>query len=218
MVTGNTYRHPAVLANMGATVDQIAQGRLDFGIGAGWSPIEHAMYGVSLPSAAERIQRLSEACEVIRRLWTEEIAQFDGVYYHLANGRCEPKPVQRPHPPFVIGGGGEKRALGVVTRYANIWNFEVAPDEMFTAEPIERFVRKSAILDEHCASVGRDPAEIRRSVQLFAEPTRARAVREMLKSFIAAGATHLILMLRAPYPDNVAHQLAEDVIEPVLHS
>jgi F420-dependent oxidoreductase-like protein len=218
MVTGNTYQHPGALANLGATVDQIAQGRLDFGLDAGWSPIEHAMYGIPLPSAAARIQRLSEAYGVIRKLWTEEIALFDGIYYHLANARCEPKPVQQPHPPFVIGGGGERRTLGVAARYANLWNFEVAPDETFTAEPIERFVHKSAILDEHCASVGRDPAEITRPVQSVADPTRAPAVREMLRSFIAAGATRLILILRAPYPDNVARQHAEDVIEPVLHS
>jgi alkanesulfonate monooxygenase SsuD/methylene tetrahydromethanopterin reductase-like flavin-dependent oxidoreductase (luciferase family) len=153
----------------------------------------------------------------MRRLWTEEIAQFDGVYYQLVHARCDPKPVQQPHPPFVIGGGGEKRTLGVVARYATMWNFAVAPDEMFTAEPIERLRHKTAILDERCASVGRDPAEITRSVQLCAAPNRAPAVREMRRSFIAAGATHLILTLRAPYPDNVAQQLAEDVIEPVLH-
>ena len=106
MVTGNTYRHPAVLANMGATVDALSHGRLDFGIGAGWHEHEHAMYGIPLFAPGERIRRLGEACDVITRLWTEPVATYDGRYYRLAAATCEPKPVQKPHPPFVIGGSG----------------------------------------------------------------------------------------------------------------
>src|SRR5262245_9149383 len=106
LVTGNTYRHPAVLANMAATVDQIAHGRLDFGIGAGWNELEHTMYGMPLYSPGERIRRLGEACEVIRRLWTEPVATFEGTYYQLHDARCEPKPVQHPSPPILIGGSG----------------------------------------------------------------------------------------------------------------
>jgi alkanesulfonate monooxygenase SsuD/methylene tetrahydromethanopterin reductase-like flavin-dependent oxidoreductase (luciferase family) len=83
MVTGNTFRHPALLAKMAATVDHIAHGRLDVGIGAGWMPEEHAMYGIALPAPAERIQRLDEACVVLRRLWTEEVSTFEGTYYAL---------------------------------------------------------------------------------------------------------------------------------------
>ena len=111
MVTGNTYRHPAVLANIGATVDHISHGRLDFGIGAGWNELESNMYGIPLYTPGERIRRLGEACEVIKRLWTETVANFDGKYYQLKDARCEPKPVQKPYPPFVIGGSGEQLTL-----------------------------------------------------------------------------------------------------------
>jgi alkanesulfonate monooxygenase SsuD/methylene tetrahydromethanopterin reductase-like flavin-dependent oxidoreductase (luciferase family) len=100
MVTGNTYRHPAVLANMAATVDHIAQGRLEFGIGAGWYEREHCAYGIPLYSPAERIERLEEACQVIQRLWTQTVVTFEGRYDQLREARCEPKPVQKPHPPF----------------------------------------------------------------------------------------------------------------------
>src|SRR5579871_1248322 len=123
MVTGNTYRHPAVLANMGATVDVISHGRLDFGIGAGWNELEHTAYGIPLPRPGERIARFAEACEVIKLMWTETVANFDGKYYQLKDARCEPKPVQKPYPPFVIGGSGEQLTLRVVAKYASVWNF-----------------------------------------------------------------------------------------------
>ncbi len=103
MVTGNTYRHPAVLANMGATVDIISHGRMDFGIGAGWNEIEHTAYGIPLYSPAERIGRLAEACELIRLMWTETAPDFDGKYYQLKKAYCEPKPIHKPYPPFVRG-------------------------------------------------------------------------------------------------------------------
>src|SRR6266571_4890086 len=108
MVTGNTYRHPAVLANIGATVDVISHGRLDFGIGAGWNELESNMYGIPLYMPGERIRRLGEACEVIKRLWTETVANFDGKYYQLKDARCEPKPIQKSYPPFVRGGTQNK--------------------------------------------------------------------------------------------------------------
>src|SRR5262249_15055234 len=139
MVTGNTYRHPAVLANMAATVDQIAHGRLDFGIGAGWNELEHAMYGMALYSPGDRIRGLDEACKVVRRLWTEPVATFEGRYYQLHEARCEPKPVQQPSPPIVIGGSGEQLTLRVVAKHANIWNF--------AGGPVEQFIYKNAVLD-----------------------------------------------------------------------
>jgi len=120
MVTGNTYRHPAVLANMAATIDNISRGRLDFGIGAGWNELEHEMYNIPLYAPGERIHRLGEACEVVKRLWTETPANFDGKYYQLKNAYYKPKPVQKPYPPIVISGGGEKLTLRVVAQYADI--------------------------------------------------------------------------------------------------
>jgi alkanesulfonate monooxygenase SsuD/methylene tetrahydromethanopterin reductase-like flavin-dependent oxidoreductase (luciferase family) len=116
MVTGNTYRNPAVLANMGATVDIISQGRLDFGIGAAWNEMEHTAYDIPFYTTAERIKRLDEACTLIRRLWTEPQVDFAGQYYTLRGAYCNPKPIQQPTPPFVIGGSGEKLTLRVVVR------------------------------------------------------------------------------------------------------
>lgn len=207
MVTGNTYRHPAVLANMGATVDIIAHGRLDFGIGAGWNELEHSWYGIPFYTTGGRIRRLAEACEVIRRLWTETTVDFAGRYYQLQGARCEPKPVQKPYPPFVIGGGGEQLTLRVVAQYADIWNF--------AGGPVEQFRHKSAVLDQRCAAVGRDPAAIRRSVQLAVEPDDLAATREALRGYIRAGASHLVLMLRPPYPADIIRRLATEVVEPL---
>ena len=152
MVTGNTYRHPAVLAKIAATVDVISNGRLDFGIGAGWNEYEHASMGIPLYKPGERIRRLDEACEIIKRLFTEPTVDFDGRYYQLKDARSEPKPVQKPYPPFVIGGGGEQLTLRVVAKHANIWNS--------TSGSVDEFRHKVDVLHQHCAEIGRDPKEI----------------------------------------------------------
>src|SRR6266487_2995225 len=207
MVTGNTYRHPAVLANMAATVDIVSQGRLDFGIGAGWNELEHTAYGIPLYKPGERIHRLGEACEVIKLLWTQTITDFDGKYYQLQGARCEPKPLQKPYPPFVIGGGGEQLTLRIVAQYASVWNF--------AGGSTEEFQHKNTVLDGHCAAIGRDPAEIARSVQLVVNPADLSAVRTTTQSYIEAGANHLILNLRYPYPEGIVHRLAEEVAGPL---
>ncbi len=208
MVTGNTYRHPAVLANMGATIDIISNGRLDFGIGAGWNEREHTAYGIPLYAPGERIRRLGEACEVIRLMWTEQAPTFEGKYYQIKEAYCEPKPVQKPYPPFVIGGSGEQLTLRVVARYAAIWNY--------AGGSIEDFKHKNEVLDEHCAKIGRDPEGIERSVQLVVNPQDWESTRQNTRNYIDAGATHIILNLRAPYPQNIAQSLAREVIEPML--
>ena len=205
MVTGNTYRHPAVLANMGATVDIISGGRLDFGIGAGWNELEHSAYGIPLYAPGERIRRMGEACEVIKRMWTETAPDFDGQYYQLRGARCEPKPIHKPYPPFVIGGSGEQLTLRMVAKYADIWNF--------VGGSTESFRHKNEVLNNHCATVGRDPAAIERSVQVFADPDNLSDARNTVRDYITAGATHLILNLRAPYPQGIVHRLAEEVAE-----
>jgi F420-dependent oxidoreductase-like protein len=207
MVTGNTYRHPAVLANMAATVDIISQGRLDFGIGAGWNELEHTSYGIPLYQPGERIRRLGEACEVIKLLWTQTVSDFDGKYYQLKGARCEPKPVQKPYPPFVIGGSGEQLTLRVVAQYASIWNF--------VGGSTDEFKHKNTVLDGHCTAIGRNPAEIARSVQLIVNPADLGAVRATTQSYIEAGANHLILNLRYPYPEGIVHRLAEEVAGPL---
>jgi len=207
MVTGNTYRHPAVLANIGATVDIISGGRLDFGIGAGWNETEHNAYGIPLYPTGERIRRLGEACEVITRMWTERAPSFEGKYYQIKDAYCEPKPVQKPYPPFVIGGVGEKLTLRIVAQYAAIWNF-IGGDA-------ENFLQKNAILDNHCAAVGRDPQTIQRSIQILVYPEDLEKTRSQVHSYAQAGATHLILTLRAPYPEGIVHRLDEEVIRPL---
>jgi alkanesulfonate monooxygenase SsuD/methylene tetrahydromethanopterin reductase-like flavin-dependent oxidoreductase (luciferase family) len=209
MVTGNTYRHPTVLANIGATVDIISRGRLDFGIGAGWNELEHSSYGIPLPPAGDRIRALGEACEIIRRMWTEEAPTFEGRYYQVHEARCEPKPMQKPYPPFVIGGGGEKLTLRVVAQYASVWNMAGGPPEEFT--------RKSAILDEHCAAVGRDPADIARSIQHVVKYDDLAATREEIRPYINAGANHILLNLRAPYPDDIVKRMVSEIVRPLLH-
>ncbi len=207
MVTGNTYRHPTVLANMGATVDVISGGRLDFGIGAGWNELEHSAYGIPLYAPGERIRRMGEACEVIKRMWTETAPDFDGQYYQLRGARCEPKPIHKPYPPFVIGGSGEQLTLRMVAKYADIWNF--------VGGSTETFRHKNEVLDNHCAAIGRDPAAIERSVQVLVDPDNLSNARDTVRDYITAGATHLILNLRAPYPQGIVHRLAEEVAEPL---
>ncbi|GAC1346800.1 MAG: LLM class flavin-dependent oxidoreductase [Ktedonobacteraceae bacterium] len=207
MVTGNTYRHPAILANIATTVDIISNGRLDFGIGAGWNEMEHTMYDIPLYSTGERIRRLGEACEVIKLLWTETRANFDGKYYHLKDALCEPKPVQKPYPPFVIGGSGEQLTLRVVAKYASVWNF-VGGDA-------NTFRHKSEVLDGHCTAIGRDPKTIQRSIQWPINYDNVSEAIDSMRPYIEAGATHIILNLRAPYPANIVHKLAEEIVAPL---
>lgn len=207
MVTGNTYRHPAVLANMGATVDIVSNGRMDFGIGAAWNETEHNAYGIPFYSTGERLRRLGEACEVIKRMWTETAPDFEGQYYQLKQAYCEPKPVQKPYPPFVIGGSGEKVTLRITAQYADIWNF--------VGGSVETFQHKCEVLDNHCAAIDRDPKTIERSVQFQVNPDDLPTLRDTIRRFAHAGATHLVLGLRYPYPEGIVHRLAEEVVEPL---
>ena len=204
MVTGNTYRHPAVLAHIAATVDVISNGRLDLGLGAGWNEYEHSSMGIPLYAPGERIRRLGEACEIITGLFTQDLTDYDGRYYQLREARCEPKPVQKPYPPFVIGGGGEQLTLRVVAQHAQVWNF--------AGGPVENFMHKVDVLRQHCAAIGRDPAEIALSVQLPVNYEHLDDTVENLRRFVDAGAPHLILNLRYPYPKGIVTRLAEEVV------
>lgn len=209
MVTGNTYRHPAVLAHMAATVDVISGGRLDLGIGAAWNEYEHSSMGIPLYQPGERIRRFGEACEIIKRLFTQPLTDFDGRYYQLKEARLEPKPVQKPYPPFVIGGSGEQLTLKIVAQYADVWNF--------AGGPVDTFEQKVAVLHQHCATVGRNPDEITLSVQLAVNYDDVAATIQSVQEFVDAGATHIVLTLRYPYPENIVTRLAEEVV-PGIHS
>jgi len=207
MVVGNTYRHPAILAKTAATVDVISGGRLDLGLGAGWNVYEHESMGIPLYAAGERLARLNEACALIKLLYTQPTTDFDGRYYQLKEARCEPKPIQRPWPPLVIGGGGEKVTLRIVAEHADVWNF--------AGGPVEDFTRKVGILREHCAAVGRDPAAIRLSIQHRLDYDDLAGATRTLQGFVDAGATHLVLYLPTPFPAGIVRRLADEVVAAV---
>jgi F420-dependent oxidoreductase-like protein len=209
IVTSNLYRSPPVLAKMATTVDIISGGRLVLGIGAGWSSPEQDAYGAPRLSAGERIGRLAEACQIIRRAWTERVFDFDGRYYQLRGVYAEPKPVQSPHPPILIGGKGERRTLRVVAEHADIWNFSASRDGA-----VGEFGRLNGVLDAHCRAIGRDPGKIRRSVQLFPEPDDLDRTRQLVTELVDAGADHVVLNLVPPF-DGLLPRLVREIIEPI---
>ncbi len=204
MVTGVTYRHPAVLANMAVAVDHISGGRLEFGIGAAWHEPEHVTYGMEFPTAGTRIAMLDEACEIIRRLWTEERVDHDGRFWKLRDALCFPKPVQ-DHVPIVIGGSGPKKTLRVVAKHADEWNAPAATPESY------RDLAK--ILEDHCADVGRDPSEIKRSVQVFLFSHDAETLKNLpaqLEDLEDAGVQHAVLSFYWPPSKDVLAALAPE--------
>src|ERR687885_569273 len=148
LVTGIIYRYPSVLAKVAATLDVLSKGRLFMGIGAGWNEQESLAYGISFPSNQERMLRLEEAIQIICKMWTEEpYASFNGKYYQICNAYCNPKPIQKPSPPILVGGSGERKTLKIVAKYADGCNLFGSP---------ETVRKKLNILKEHCKSVGRN--------------------------------------------------------------
>ena len=152
LVCSMTFRHPSLLARMAAQIDVLSGGRFICGMGAGWNLREHQAFGLPFPDVAERMDRLEESVQVVQALWGDEPATFAGRYYQLQEATCYPKPVQRPLP-VLVGGGGERRTLRIVARYAQEWNI--------VGLPIDGYLRKREVLERHCERVGRDPAEIR---------------------------------------------------------
>ena len=176
LVAGNTYRHPAVLAKMTATVDIMSNGRLICGLGAAWQQNEHAAYGIPFYTVAERLHRLEEACQVLLGLWSQSKTTFQGTYYQLKDAPLFPKSVQQPHPELLIGGGGEKRTLRIVAKYADHWNVWGGPGIL---------ARKGKILDAHCAAVGRDPAQLIRSANMpLAITNKADEAERVVRGFM----------------------------------
>jgi F420-dependent oxidoreductase-like protein len=235
LVTGNTYRNPAVLASMGKTLDHATEGRLIMGIGAGWFESEHQAYDVPFYTTAERIRRLDEAAEVIKLLWTEKQANFEGQYYNLKQAYCEPKPVQKPYPPIMIGGAGEKLTLKVVAKHADIWNTFGSP---------AIFRQKITVLRDHCAKVGRNIDDIEISwagLALVTESTQekeqavkrmaaafgsspeqiepallvgsAAEIRDRIGQFVEAGVTHFIGLCPGPFDHGHLTRFAEEVAD-----
>jgi probable F420-dependent oxidoreductase len=209
LVTGITYRNPALLAKIATTVDHLSDGRLEFGIGAAWATNEHEMYGIS--GLDHRVGLFSEGMQIIRSLWTQERTDFDGRYFSMSNAVANPKPVQRPYPPIWVGSGGP-RMLKLTARHADVWNASGAG-----ARDLDGAVAASRELDDACAAIGRDPQEIRRSAQLPAGDDPAEIV-ERVRHWYAAGFTEVILMLSggsmatSASPVATAEMLAETVL------
>ncbi|MCS6801874.1 MAG: LLM class flavin-dependent oxidoreductase [Chloroflexota bacterium] len=202
LVVCTPWRNPALIAKMGATIDVMSHGRLILGLGAG-SPNakrEFTRYGWELAPQADRIRALGEAIQIIRKMWTEPAPTFEGRYHRIHEAVCEPFPIQRPHPPILIGASGEQLALKNVARHADIWE---------SSANVEDFRRKSAILDRYCEEIGRDPATIRRAVHqmiIVDEPGKAE---ERLQRIIASRPEQRSLLQRANLgsPEQVAERI-----------
>jgi alkanesulfonate monooxygenase SsuD/methylene tetrahydromethanopterin reductase-like flavin-dependent oxidoreductase (luciferase family) len=210
LVTSNRFRPPAMLAKIATTVDIVSGGRLEFGIGVGSRPghplarREYAAYGLPFHDAGYAVGSLAEACTVIRRLWTEaEPFDFHGTYLDLTGAFGSPKPVQRPHPPIVIGGRSAG-TLRVVAEHADVWN--IPGGDLADA------VSRSALLDRYCAEIGRDPASVTRSMYLPVSYDQPGVTQDAIGQAIGAGFGHIVLGLASPYPDGVARWVADQVI------
>ncbi|WP_116204334.1 LLM class flavin-dependent oxidoreductase [Amycolatopsis circi] len=211
LVTSNRFRPPAMLAKIAATVDVVSGGRLDFGLGVGSRPShpiarrEYEAHGLPYLETADAVARFAEACTVIRKLWTEDKPfDFAGKHVQLTGAFGNPKPVQRPHPPFVIGGRA-RATLRVVAEHADVWNIP--------GGDIADVVERSAMLDEYCAEIGRDPAEITRSIHLAVSYDQPALTRAAIGEALEAGFSHVVLGLPAPFPAGVAGWVAEELIE-----
>jgi F420-dependent oxidoreductase-like protein len=222
------YRHPAVLANAIATMDQLAGGRIVLGLGGGWLQNEYDAYGMHYGTPGERLRMLDEYIQCVRGLLTQDKTTFAGEFFTLTDAQCEPKPVQA-RLPIWIGGGGEKVTLRIAAQYADGWNVPfIAPDA---------WAHKAQVLDEHCASVGRDPKEITKTINVgmaFTEEELKRqfgpmsnyvkpgvlsgSVQEMVDkvgAYVAAGAQWVILAMRAPFDRDGLERFAAEVIPAV---
>jgi F420-dependent oxidoreductase-like protein len=234
LVNGVMYRNPAILAKQAAMLDVLSEGRLEFALGASWAAHEFQAYGLPFPSAGERIARLDEALQIVRSLWTNEVTTFTGRYYQLVEAACAPKPVQKPCPPIMVGGGGEEKTLRVVARHADIWGGEVGPPAC---------KRKIGLIRQYCAEIGRDPEAIEMSVHpmLAIAPTSAQAqekaqvvaqrrrqpldrlkedgligspeeIMEQIEAYMDAGVTHWIMAAVSPFDLDQLRLFAETVI------
>ncbi|HEY0535410.1 MAG TPA: LLM class flavin-dependent oxidoreductase [Actinoplanes sp.] len=210
LVTSNRFRPPAVLAKIATTVDVVSEGRLAFGIGVGSRPghplalREYAAHGLPFHETAYAVGSLAEACTVIKRLWTEsEPFDFEGTYVRLTGAFGNPKPVQRPHPPFLIAGRSAA-VLRIAAEHADIWNIP--------GGDLADCVSRSALLDRYCTEIGRDPAAIVRSIHLGVSYDQPGQAREAVAAAVDAGFRHVVLGLPAPFPPGVARWVADELI------
>jgi alkanesulfonate monooxygenase SsuD/methylene tetrahydromethanopterin reductase-like flavin-dependent oxidoreductase (luciferase family) len=212
LVTSNRFRPPAMLAKIATTVDVVSAGRLDFGVGAGSRPDvpmarrEYEAHGLPYHDFSHSVESLAEALSVIRRLWAEtKPFDFTGTHLRLTEAFGNPKPLQRPHPPILIGGRSA-RLLRVVAEHADLWNIP--------GGDIDDAVGRSALLDRYCAEIGRDPAAITRSMYLQVSYDKPDITRDAIDRAIEAGFQHLVLGLPSPYPVGVAQWVVDRLITP----
>ena len=191
MVNAMHFRHPAVTAKMATTLDIISDGRLDLGLGAGWNLEESDAYGIELGTVTERLDRFEEGVEVIIRLLSQEVTDFEGRYYKITDARCEPKGIQHPHLPVLIGGGGRKRTLAIVAKWAQKW------DGGFRS--VLEWQDTNEALVGHCEAIGRDPSEIFRTVHIpwesGADPSQ---LRDEAAAFGEVGVDQVIFNMQGP--------------------
>ncbi len=201
MITCNAHRNPALIAKISSTLDVLCNGRLEFGIGAGCQEAEHSAYGFGFPKANVRIERLGEALEVITRLWTEEKATYGGKHYALKGAVCEPKPIQKPHPPITIGGSGDK-LLKVTAKYADRFDWAFLP--------IDTYKRKLEVLEKQCKAVGREFGVIERSCWPGGQILIARTKREFDEKLSKLRSPDVCL---ADYKENALAGTPDECIE-----
>ena len=197
-MTGNTYRHPVLLAKEAVTVDHLSGGRLEFGIGAAWAEIEHTMYGIE--GLDHRVGRLSESLQIIKSLWTEERTNFQGRYYNLNDAIANPKPFQKPYPPIWIGASGET-TLRLVARHADVWNA--------SGGDAARMKELIAMLEDACGAVGRDVSEIRRSLQFGWDGADRGKLLAESAGFLELGFTEQVVYLRGGDPVALAGKVSQ---------
>jgi F420-dependent oxidoreductase-like protein len=208
LVTGVTYRHPGLLAKTVATLDVLSRGRAMLGIGAAWYEREHRGLGVPFPPLKERFERLEDTLQVCRRMWSsapEDSGPYDGTHVHLAETVCVPQPLQRPHPPILIGGSGERKTLRLVAAYADACNlFGEAPDVV---------AHKLEVLDAHCEDVGRDPGSVRRTIIGTGDPVAdPDGFLRSMEEYAALGVTLVTLTPQGDDPVAWTTKLCESVL------
>ena len=223
LVTSNRFRRPALLGKMATTVDVISGGRLIMGLvvggtvqppGAGGVPgdnpgiAEYAAYGIPLISPREGIARLVETVTILRKMWTEDVFDYEGPFTTLMGNRNSPKPIQPAGPPLLIGAWGD-RTLRVVAEHADIWNIPGPPHNS-----VEALTERSRVLDQHCEAIGRDPAEVERSVQLLVADDGAAEARETIAALTAVGFRHVVVGARRQYEASGMKWMVEEVIRP----
>jgi F420-dependent oxidoreductase-like protein len=234
LVNGNTYRNPCITAKMAATLDHLSNGRFVLGIGAGWYELEHNSFGVDFKTVGWRLRALDEACQIIKGMFTQDKFTLAGRHYHVTDAVCSPKPIQKPHPPLMVAGTGEKVLLKIVAKYADLWN---------SGGSAERMGHLIAVLKRHCDAIGRDESEIEKTVitslgyRAGAEREREIVARgaamsrgtpeearrsvfvgsadeclETIARYRKVGVTHFIFSMTPPYIEDGIQAFAEEVI------